>query len=642
MARRKGEKKERKTNITRSRTGCHTCRRRRVKCDEDKPSCKTCVRLGLECDGYGYIVRYRFTRPTVLEQGPVSSFDNIEWAPVAISCINIDDMELSDGGSVHEEESTSYTQTPESSIKDTANYHVDSSSQEVSPRDLPNNDMKNSDENLSFDTSDARTLEEFYFTQWRTCVTPILPPVFADLTLSIPTFLPFKYAVLAVSAAHLAHTGSSISSGDNELYIPERTHRYRSLQYYGKGIRELAEYVNGFPDDNLDHLVATSLLFYYIEIDVGSINSAVEQMELINRLHCSAQSHVKEGSIKLNPKLLSTWKSSRSLAINKRLTIGSNRSRPLASIQPRDPTDTLEQGGSSSDTIAQLLCETFSSARNIIVEFFVRRGTRLASEEQSRVAFGALVEHIDSVSGQSESPSQSTTAEERYLKEFEQNRRNLDDWHAHLEFSELPVESFTSASTEPVGERDGELHVQPLRFRSYEAAMNYAYYATAQHASSQQMVDRLTTFAQPDADSSFTRENYPWESLLLRIACGLDLEDCLYKHTFKIGILSLLICCASSCPHIGVSNWIYDWIGKLGKYGGAVEDGMPVAMVIRVMRLIIAMKQDGHDAFRISVLDSDIKEKEEFYRSNIDLFVAVCGKDRVKGIMYNNVVALPK
>ncbi|PWY92128.1 C6 transcription factor [Aspergillus heteromorphus CBS 117.55] len=32
-------------------TGCSTCRRRHVRCDEASPSCKNCVRLGLECDG---------------------------------------------------------------------------------------------------------------------------------------------------------------------------------------------------------------------------------------------------------------------------------------------------------------------------------------------------------------------------------------------------------------------------------------------------------------------------------------------------------------------------------------------------------------------------------------------------------------
>lgn len=32
-------------------TGCSTCRRRHVRCDEASPSCRNCIRLGLECDG---------------------------------------------------------------------------------------------------------------------------------------------------------------------------------------------------------------------------------------------------------------------------------------------------------------------------------------------------------------------------------------------------------------------------------------------------------------------------------------------------------------------------------------------------------------------------------------------------------------
>ncbi|KAG4440086.1 hypothetical protein IFR05_004429 [Cadophora sp. M221] len=34
------------------RTGCGTCRLRRVKCDEGKPSCNRCVKFGVDCDGY--------------------------------------------------------------------------------------------------------------------------------------------------------------------------------------------------------------------------------------------------------------------------------------------------------------------------------------------------------------------------------------------------------------------------------------------------------------------------------------------------------------------------------------------------------------------------------------------------------------
>jgi Fungal Zn(2)-Cys(6) binuclear cluster domain len=35
-----------------TKTGCKTCRIRRVKCDEGKPNCRRCEIFGVECDGY--------------------------------------------------------------------------------------------------------------------------------------------------------------------------------------------------------------------------------------------------------------------------------------------------------------------------------------------------------------------------------------------------------------------------------------------------------------------------------------------------------------------------------------------------------------------------------------------------------------
>ncbi|KAH7120636.1 hypothetical protein EDB81DRAFT_814506 [Dactylonectria macrodidyma] len=43
----------RKRNVSsRDRTGCTTCRARRLKCDEGKPECNNCTRLSLPCGGY--------------------------------------------------------------------------------------------------------------------------------------------------------------------------------------------------------------------------------------------------------------------------------------------------------------------------------------------------------------------------------------------------------------------------------------------------------------------------------------------------------------------------------------------------------------------------------------------------------------
>ncbi|EMC97736.1 hypothetical protein BAUCODRAFT_122162 [Baudoinia panamericana UAMH 10762] len=46
--------KRRKRNFSnRTKTGCHTCRRRKKKCDEAKPTCANCERSGHSCEGYG-------------------------------------------------------------------------------------------------------------------------------------------------------------------------------------------------------------------------------------------------------------------------------------------------------------------------------------------------------------------------------------------------------------------------------------------------------------------------------------------------------------------------------------------------------------------------------------------------------------
>ncbi|KAI1384916.1 uncharacterized protein F4822DRAFT_416684 [Hypoxylon trugodes] len=48
-----GPAKRKRASKPKVRTGCITCRIRRVKCDETKPSCTRCESTGRKCDGYG-------------------------------------------------------------------------------------------------------------------------------------------------------------------------------------------------------------------------------------------------------------------------------------------------------------------------------------------------------------------------------------------------------------------------------------------------------------------------------------------------------------------------------------------------------------------------------------------------------------
>ncbi|CZR63601.1 uncharacterized protein PAC_13498 [Phialocephala subalpina] len=45
-----------------SRTGCPTCKIRRLKCDETRPHCQRCIKFGVECDGYPPVLKRKSPR----------------------------------------------------------------------------------------------------------------------------------------------------------------------------------------------------------------------------------------------------------------------------------------------------------------------------------------------------------------------------------------------------------------------------------------------------------------------------------------------------------------------------------------------------------------------------------------------------
>ncbi|OTB07879.1 hypothetical protein M426DRAFT_317778 [Hypoxylon sp. CI-4A] len=79
------------------RTGCISCKRRHVKCDEGKPSCAECDRLGLMCEGYAppktkitmsRPERLLLPKPKPLIQGPIGTTEAppqpVNYLPAAV------------------------------------------------------------------------------------------------------------------------------------------------------------------------------------------------------------------------------------------------------------------------------------------------------------------------------------------------------------------------------------------------------------------------------------------------------------------------------------------------------------------------------------------------------------------------------
>ncbi len=48
-------KRPKRRGLPKRKTGCRTCKQRRVKCGEERPFCLRCVKFGVQCDGYGVL-----------------------------------------------------------------------------------------------------------------------------------------------------------------------------------------------------------------------------------------------------------------------------------------------------------------------------------------------------------------------------------------------------------------------------------------------------------------------------------------------------------------------------------------------------------------------------------------------------------
>ncbi|KAF1978557.1 hypothetical protein BU23DRAFT_227505 [Bimuria novae-zelandiae CBS 107.79] len=69
----------------RVKTGCETCRARRVKCDETKPECLRCTKTGRKCEGYKHVNTARHVSPSTAASYRNSAFLVVPQKPTSPS-----------------------------------------------------------------------------------------------------------------------------------------------------------------------------------------------------------------------------------------------------------------------------------------------------------------------------------------------------------------------------------------------------------------------------------------------------------------------------------------------------------------------------------------------------------------------------
>lgn len=73
-------KKNERRYHNKTRSGCATCRTRRVKCDETKPQCLRCQRFGVVCDGYPSSKPEKTDQVQVLTSTADEGSSSLSWA----------------------------------------------------------------------------------------------------------------------------------------------------------------------------------------------------------------------------------------------------------------------------------------------------------------------------------------------------------------------------------------------------------------------------------------------------------------------------------------------------------------------------------------------------------------------------------
>ncbi|KAH8204927.1 hypothetical protein TruAng_000966 [Truncatella angustata] len=185
-----------------------------------------------------------------------------------------------------------------------------------------------------------------------------------------------------------------------------------------------------------------------------------------------------------------------------------------------------------------------------------------------------------------------------------------------------------------------DLTIKPMRFQSHVSAMNYAYYVVARIMQQTEYFEALTPSGDRALHTGGT-ETEMWILVLLRIAAGIDWDECKRLNIFTVGISGLLLAATlrSRSPEIGL--WIQRWLERRAE--NSLEEGsFPVWQIIRILRVINQERRAGRDVFAVfqPVDDGGGVGKHDSYNSQTLTSILIYGKDRSSGTLYTTHLAI--
>ncbi|PON21912.1 hypothetical protein TGAM01_v209168 [Trichoderma gamsii] len=579
-----------KTNICRSRSGCKTCRQRRKKCDERKP-CSLCKRLGVACEQISHTFEFRSVSgpsrsrkaglrsvtplyapnpppsKTVAVTRPLSKPS--EHSPIGVEggfdTIFDSDHVLSADMIPFPDPSLSYATENQNRIWE---IHSDS---ELFDEPLDLGIAEGTTMNLaplSVPQHRAGDAVGFYMSIWKLHCLPALNVTFKfmDTIRDQSSLITDTMATLAASrmSRKLPQRRLFTSSDSPGLYFrPDFGHEACSSELYGSALRRMSCW---WPENYVSNPMlafAALVLFCYVESSMGYFKGFYIHSQGIEEL-------LSESADRIFPHgagLLAAWVEVKMQNWWRRAYFGvpeffQDYSTPL--LRP-DLQFISNTGSGRTATILWILCESHRLNTAALIACWARQRK---SHQMRTTTVSTSVDNANPASEHSSIPNEVVALTKMYSEK-------LDEWRAY-------VPSLVEIEANPNHPKLFDLKIpedEALCFSSHQSAMNMAYYVVGRVMHCAGPLQTFASASVHNIDDQY-EEIEAWIFVLLRIAAGINWEDCICLNAYTIGETGL---------------WIQGWLEtRLGRDG--IEEGnFPVFQILDAVRLINRERRNGLD-----------------------------------------------
>lgn len=620
-------RRPKKTSIIRSRSGCKACRQRRVKvsftwliickspgvnipqCDEKQPSCSACVRRGNKCEAI--TPKFDFRDGVVLGAKP-RGVRRIKQKTTQSK--ELPTQGITEHDKLCQSGSDDFLIQPNhpDNAPTPAPHPIDDGwllCSPLTPQSLTTT-LLSPLPSQNIGRSLVRSENElFYLTHWEKSCAQSLPLLQAQITAMAEEHAPLMQALLALSASNMSRSlpegtkGGTETSPSQIIYRPRREYLLSSQHYYGSAIKQIARTIDKGTSSSISHILAAMILFCYFESAMGNFAGfACHAQGVDTFIHAHL---ITISSDPIGRELNAAWVLTKYHTWWLRMNFSSfsfQLSQGSLCLSP-DISNMLRSINAGRVIVTSILCESYR-LNNIALLQLGPCGTKTS---------GVTVEEC--------------------IASLQIESRRLDEWHAELPQSELPIESFSGFV-----DKD-EVGIRPLMFKSHYFAMNYAYYVCSRIMQCTALLHELRcTHAQSNDPEK--KEINQWMTLLVRIVSGLNKKDCFRGNVYSIGVSSLLVACLLRCQNMTIGRWIEEWLHEWSISCILEEGSFPILQALEVIRLINEEKAAGNDIYAIALPEDDGGGTGKYMSYNSQNFdkIVMIGRRGSSGRLYCELV----